>query len=165
MEVFELCNGSPHCITTLYVLTWDLIVNLACVKLHSIFLQLSKMVNPITFVWYKGHDETIHTSTVHIDKSTHTGTTLPRIHKVNLFCSQNIPCSPVEWSVELLSIIEEFSIVYQILPCDEIPRRWETKYWIVVGVVGELKVEPNGDAECLKIAFDFTFCVETSPPI
>lgn len=113
---------------------------------------------------YKGHDETIYTSIVHIDKSTHTGNTKPRIHEVNLFCSRNIPCSPADLSVELLSVIEEFSIVYQIVPCDEIPWRWETKYWIVVGVVGELKVEPNGDAEGLKIAFDFTFWVETSPP-
>lgn len=36
--------------------------------------------------------------------------------------------------------------------------------FIVVGVVGVLKVEPNDDAEYLKIAFDFSFCVETSPP-
>lgn len=59
--------------------------------------------------------------------------------------------------MELLLIIEEFSIVYKTLPCDEIPRQWGTKYWIVVGVVGVLKVEPNDDAEYLKIAFDFTF--------
>lgn len=50
------------------------------------------------------------------------------------------------------------------LPCDEIPRQGGTKYWIVVGVVGVFEVEPNNDAEYLKIAFDFTFCVKTSPP-